>query len=58
MPAPVRRLTLGLLLAGASLAGGSVPAPVVAQTSCDASYPDVCIAPGWEVGDLDCWQVG
>jgi hypothetical protein len=35
-----------------------MPAPVAAQTSCDASYPDFCIAPVWEVGDLDCCQVG
>jgi micrococcal nuclease len=57
MPVPVRRLTLGLLLAGAVLAGGASPAPVVAQTSCDPSYPDFCIPPVWEVGDLDCADI-
>jgi micrococcal nuclease len=57
VPVPVRRLTFGLLLAGAMLAGVASPAPVAAQTSCDPSYPDFCIAPAWEVGDLDCYQV-
>jgi hypothetical protein len=57
MLVPVRRLTLGLLLGGAMLLGGASPAPVAAQTSCDPSYPDFCIAPPSEVGDLDCYQV-
>lgn len=57
MTRAVRRLTLGLLLGGALLAGGGSPTPVVAQTSCDPSYPDFCIPPVWEVGDLDCYQV-
>jgi hypothetical protein len=39
------------------LFGGTASAPVAAQTSCDPSYPDFCIAPAWEVGDLDCAQV-
>jgi hypothetical protein len=56
MPVPVRRLVLGLLLGGALLAGGLVPARVAAQTG-DGSYPDFCIQPPWEVGDLDCAQV-
>ncbi len=59
MRVPVRRLALGLLLAVALLAGGGPPAPAVAQSSCDwASYPDFCIPPAWEVGDLDCAAVG
>jgi hypothetical protein len=37
MPVPVRRLTLGLLLVGALLAGGTSAAPVAAQ-SCDPNY--------------------
>ena len=57
MPVSVRRLALGFALLGALLAGGSVPAPAAAQT-CDGSYPDFCIQPPSEVGDLDCWQVG
>ena len=53
----LRCLALGLLLGGALLTGGSVPAPAAAQ-NCDGSYPDLCIQPPSEVGDLDCWQVG
>jgi hypothetical protein len=56
VPVPVRRLTLGLLLGGALLAGSASSTPVAAQT-CDPSYPDFCIAPPSEVGDLDCYQV-
>jgi hypothetical protein len=54
---PVRRLTPGVLLAGAMLAGAASPAPVAAQTSCDPSYPDVCIPPAWEAGDLECADI-
>jgi hypothetical protein len=57
VPVPVRRLAFGLLLAGAMLPGAASPAPVAAQTSCDPAYPDFCISPAWEVGDLDCAQV-
>ena len=52
-----RRMALGGVLGGALLFGGSATAPVAAQTSCDPSYPDFCIAPPWEVGNLDCYQV-
>ena len=52
----LRRLALGLILGGALCAGGASPAPVVAQ-SCDPSYPDFCIPPVWEVGDLDCADI-
>lgn len=41
-------------LVGMGLAGG----PAAAQTSCDPSYPDFCIAPAYEVGDLDCPDIG
>ena len=53
---PVRRLVLGLLLGGAVQTGGATPAPVAAQ-SCDPSYPDFCIPPPSEVGDLDCADI-
>jgi hypothetical protein len=35
------------------------PAPTVpvAVANCDPSYPDMCIPPVWEVGDLDCKDV-
>jgi micrococcal nuclease len=35
----------------------ATPAPVAASGSCDPSYPDVCIRPYAEVGDLDCADV-
>ena len=56
MPSPVHRLALGLLPGGAVLIGGAAPAPVVAQ-ACDPSYPDFCIPPPWEAGDLDCADI-
>lgn len=49
-----RRLVVGVALVTGSL----VPAAAAAQTSCDPSYPDFCIAPAWEVGDLDCADIG
>jgi hypothetical protein len=52
VPVPVRRLALGLLLAGASLAA-AVPSPVSAQ-SCDPAYTSHCIPPVSEVSDLNC----
>jgi hypothetical protein len=53
MTRPVRRLALGLLLAGAVLAGGTSPAPVAAQ-SCDPAYVSHCVPAYSEVGDLNC----
>jgi hypothetical protein len=34
-----------------------VPTQTPTQVNCDPSYPDVCIPPVWEVGDLDCPDV-
>lgn len=48
------RVVLGMALA---IGPGSVT-PAAAQTSCDPSYPDFCIAPAWEVSDLDCTDIG
>ena len=53
MPVPVRRLTLGLLLAGSLLPGGASLAPAAAQ-SCDPAYTNYCVPPVAEVGDLNC----
>jgi hypothetical protein len=58
MPRPVLRLALGLVLGCSLLATGTASATVSAQSSCDwASYPDFCIPPAWEVGDLNCVDV-
>jgi hypothetical protein len=40
------------------LGASVVSAPVSAQTTCESSYPTLCIAPAWEIGDLDCPSVG
>ena len=53
MSVPVRRLALGMLLAGTSLAGAAAPWPVSAQ-SCDPAYVSHCVPPVSEVGDLNC----
>jgi hypothetical protein len=52
----VRRLVVGGLLGGMLVSGLAV-LPGAAQ-SCDPSYPDFCIQPPHEVGDLDCAHVG
>jgi hypothetical protein len=53
MTVPVRRLAVGLLLAGALLAAAAVPSLVSAQ-SCDPAYTSHCVPPVSEVGDLTC----
>jgi micrococcal nuclease len=42
---------------GSGAAGTPTPVPVAGQGSCDPSYPDVCVRPHAEVGDLDCADV-
>jgi endonuclease YncB( thermonuclease family) len=43
---------------GSSGPGASAtPQPVATRGNCDSSYPDVCIRPYAEVGDLDCPDV-
>ena len=46
--------TLSAVLLGGIAATG---APQVSAQSCDPSYPDFCIQPPYEVGDLDCYQI-
>jgi hypothetical protein len=54
-----RRVVSGVVIVGGLVLAGAVGASEAsAQTSCDPSYPDFCIAPAWEVGDLDCAQAG
>ncbi len=57
MPTSVRRGALGLVLGGAMLGGAALNAAPASAQSCDPSYPDFCIQPAYEVGDLDCYQV-
>lgn len=44
-------------LSGALVGAGLAGSPASAQ-SCDPSYPDFCIQPAYEVGDLDCADIG
>ena len=53
-PSIGRSLGIVALVAGAAFVAPSV---TFAQTSCDPSYPDFCIAPASEVGDLDCADI-
>lgn len=54
-PTPEQRLPSG----GAGSGGNSAapPPPASSGTTCDPSYPDVCIPPRAEVGDLDCGDI-
>lgn len=54
----LRRSALACALEGGLLVAGLAEAPAAAQTSCDPSYPDFCIPSVWEVGDLDCIDIG
>jgi hypothetical protein len=56
--AVIRRVIVAFLLL-VSLLGAtpSGPLPAAAQ-SCDPAYPDVCVPPVEEVGDLDCPDIG
>jgi hypothetical protein len=59
MASRVRRALSGMaLVSSLVLVGAAGASEARAQTSCDPSYPDFCIAPVWEVGDLDCAQAG
>jgi hypothetical protein len=53
----LRRIACGLAIGGAILAAGFAM-PHDAKASCDPSYPNECIAPPADVGDLDCAQIG
>lgn len=54
-----RSLVIALAMAAPlAVAGAFAATPSVGAQSCDTSYPDFCIQPVWEVGDLDCAQVG
>ena len=53
----LRQFAVAAALIGATLGGAAFAAPAVAQTTCDPSYPDFCIPPPSEVGDLDCGDI-
>jgi hypothetical protein len=52
-----RSLIVAAALAGVTLLGAAGLSDGAAQISCDPSYPDFCIAPAWDVGDLNCADV-
>jgi hypothetical protein len=54
MASPAAHVVVGLVLSSVGL---GTAAPSSAQTSCDPSYPTICIPPATEIGDLDCWEV-
>src|SRR5262245_18337803 len=58
-PLPLARsVIVGLALVLASLLAAGLPVmPVAAQSSCDPAYPDFCIPPEDEVGDLNCSDI-
>lgn len=58
MGVAARRVALGCVLGGGLLFAGMSAGSAAAQTSCDPSYPDFCIAPAYDVGDLDCADIG
>ena len=54
-----RRVVFALaLLIGTGAAGLSGPVLAAAQEECDPAYPDLCVPPIDEVGDLDCADIG
>ena len=57
MSAVARRLALGWVLGSGLLAAGMSAGSASTQTRWDPSYPDFCIAPVSEVGDLDCADI-
>jgi hypothetical protein len=57
MPVVRRAIVALLLLVSLLVATPSGPLPAAAQ-SCDPAYPDVCVPPVEEVGDLDCPDIG
>ncbi len=57
MTTALRRVALGMVLGGAMVGGAAFSTLPAAAQSCDPSYPDFCIQPAYEVGDLDCSQV-
>lgn len=58
MTSSLSRIVFGFALGGGMLVAWLGAPSASAQTSCDPSYPDFCIPPAWEVGDLDCADVG
>lgn len=57
MRGSLQHMATGVALGSVLLGAAAVPESAAARTSCDPSYPTVCIAPAEEIGDLDCWQI-
>ena len=52
-----RKRSRSLWHCGTSTAVTPLVSPSSPRSNCDSSYPDVCIPPYSEVGDLDCGQI-
>ncbi len=52
-----RRLSRSIWRCGPATAQLPVKSPSPPRSNCDSSYPDVCIPPYDQVGDLDCADV-
>lgn len=58
MSGVARRVVMVAAFGGALIGVGLAVNPSPALASCDPSYPDFCIQPPYEVGDLDCADIG
>ncbi|MFN8591410.1 MAG: hypothetical protein U0031_08120 [Thermomicrobiales bacterium] len=54
----VRHLFVALTLVLGAVAIAPAQPPATAQSSCDPAYPDVCVPPVEQVGDLNCSDIG
>jgi micrococcal nuclease len=57
MPSPARKFALSLALGLAATIATSLDTGSAVAQSCDPSYPDFCIPPPYEIGDLDCVDI-
>jgi hypothetical protein len=57
MNALALRLVIGWILVISSIALVPGSAPAARQSSCDPAYPDICLPPVEEAGDLNCTDI-